>query len=325
MNEILRVGVVGAGRMGSDHIVRLQNRMKNVRVAAVVDIDEPKAQAAIEGIEGAKVFTDFTEALDSGEVDAVMVATPGFLHEQVLLPALAKGFSVFCEKPLTPDSESAWRVVEAEESMGKRLIQVGFMRRFDQGYRTIRSAVRSGEHGELLALDCEHINPGVPDDYTGRNLIDDTVVHEFDIVRYLTGEEVTSVEVRACKSSSRAKEGLVDPAQVLMETESGIRVSVSTHVTAEYGYAVTTRAVFERNHLEEGVDQVTPGFEERFVDAYDTEIQEWIDGCLAGEVAGPDAWDGYAAAAGCETGLEAIADPGTSVDVKLKPKPDLYR
>ncbi|WP_129358502.1 Gfo/Idh/MocA family protein [Rothia uropygioeca] len=325
MTEQLRVAVVGAGRMGSDHITRLRDRMKNVRVAAVVDIDESRAQAAIEGIQEAKVFTDFTEALDSGLVDAVMVATPGFLHEQVLLPALTKGFPVFCEKPLTPDSDSAWRVVEAEQAVGKRLIQVGFMRRFDQGYRNIRSAVKSGEHGELLALDCEHINPEVPEDYTGRNLIDDTVVHEFDIVRYLTGEEISSVEVRTCKNSSLAKEGLVDPAQILMETEAGIRVSVNTHVTATYGYAVTTRASFEKNHLHEGIDQVTPGFEERFVDAYDTEIQEWIDGCLTGVIAGPDAWDGYAAAACCEAGLTAIAAPGTSVNVELNEKPDLYR
>lgn len=325
MTEQLRVAVVGAGRMGSDHIARLRDRMTNVRVSAVVDIDEPKAQAAIEGIEGAKVFTDFTEALDSGDVDAVMVATPGFLHEQVLLPALTKGFPVFCEKPMTPDSESAWRVVEAEQAVGKRLIQVGFMRRFDRGYRTIRAAVESGEHGELLALDCEHINPEVPDSYTGRNLIDDTVVHEFDIVRYLTGEEVSAVQVRTAKQSSRAKEGLVDPAQILLETESGVRVSVNTHVTAEFGYAVTTRASFERTRLQEGVDEVTPGFEERFVQAYDTEIQEWIDACRKGVLEGPDAWDGYAAAACCEAGLEAIAAPGTSVEVALREKPELYR
>ncbi|WP_085529020.1 Gfo/Idh/MocA family protein [Kocuria massiliensis] len=325
MTQPLKVAVVGAGRMGSDHIIRLRDRMKNVRVTAVIDIDQPKAEAALEGIEGARVYTDFTEALDSGNVDAVMVATPGFLHEQVLLPALSRGFKVFCEKPLTPDSESAWRIVEAEAAMGRKLVQVGFMRRFDEGYRRIRSAVQSGEHGELLALDCEHINPNVPDSYTGRNLIDDTVVHEFDVVRYLTGEEITTVQVRTGKNSSAAKEGLVDPAQVLADTEGGVRVSVNTHVTAGYGYAVSTRATFEKNHLQEGVDHVTPGFEERFVDAYDTEVQEWIDDCLSGELNGPDAWDGYAAAACCEAGLRAIEDPGTSVDVVLNEKPDLYR
>ena len=97
MTQPLKVAVVGAGRMGSDHIIRLRDRMKNVRVTAVIDIDQPKAEAALEGIEGARVYTDFTEALDSGNVDAVMVATPGFLHEQVLLPALSRGSRSFAK------------------------------------------------------------------------------------------------------------------------------------------------------------------------------------------------------------------------------------
>ncbi|GHD84726.1 MULTISPECIES: Gfo/Idh/MocA family protein [Kocuria] len=326
MSEDLRIAVVGAGRMGSDHIERIHHRMERARITAIVDIDETRAEAAIDGIDGARVYTDFTGAITSGEVDAVLVATPGFLHEDVLLPTLAQGLPILCEKPLTPDSASAWRVVQAESAIGRKLIQVGFMRRFDAGYQRIQQAVASGEHGELLALDCEHINPDVPAGYTGSNLIDDTVVHEFDGVRFLTGEEIASVQVRTGKNSCHATtEGLQDPAQILMDTDSGVRVSVNTHVTAQYGYAVTTRASFEETHLNEGVDQVHPGFEERFVDAYDTEVQDWIDGCLRGEVAGPDAWDGYAAAVCCEAGLRAVAEPGTTVAVELKQKPELYR
>ncbi len=326
MSKDLRIAVVGAGRMGSDHISRIHHRMDRARIAAIVDIDEAKALSAIEGIDGARVYTDFTDAISSGEVDAVLIATPGFLHEDVLLPTLTQGLPILCEKPLTPDSESAWRVVQAESGVGRKLIQVGFMRRFDAGYQRIRRAVVSRTHGELLTLDCEHINPDVPASYTGSNLIDDTVVHEFDGVRFLTGEEIVSVQVRTAKTSRRVRtEGLQDPAQILMETTSGVRVSVSTHVTAQYGYAVTTRAAFEEAHLNEGMDQVHPGFEERFVQAYDTEVQEWIDGCLRGEVAGPDAWDGYAAAACCEAGLRAIAEPGSTATVELNEKPDLYR
>lgn len=326
MSEDLRIAVVGAGRMGSDHIERIHHRMERARITAIVDIDEARAQAAIEGIDGARVYTDFTEAITSGEVDAVLIATPGFLHEDVLLPTITQGLHILCEKPLTPDSASAWRVVQAETAVGRKLVQVGFMRRFDAGYQRIQQAVASGEHGELLALDCEHINPDVPAAYTGSNLIDDTVVHEFDGVRFLTGEEVVSVQVRTGKNSRRVQtEGLQDPAQVLMDTTSGVRVSVNTHVTAQYGYAVTTRAAFEDTHLQEGVDQVCPGFEERFVDAYDREVQDWIDGALRGEVAGPDAWDGYACAACCEAGLRAIAEPGITVAVELNEKPELYR
>lgn len=324
MTQELRVAVVGAGRMGSDHIERIRDRMQRARITAIVDIDRDKAQAAVAGIPGATVYMDFTEALASGDVDAVLVATPGFLHEQVLLPAITRKLPIFCEKPLTPDSESAWRVVQAELAVDTRLVQVGFMRRYDAGYSEVRDAVVSGEHGDLLALHCEHVNPAVPESYTGRNLIDDTVVHEFDGVRFLTGEEIETVMVRAGKRSRHATEDLVDPAQICMTTASGVLVTVDTHVTAQYGYAVTTRASFETKHVAVGLEQVTPGFEQRFVDAYDVEVQDWIDGALRGDVAGPDAWDGYAAAACCEAGLRAVAQPGVSATVELEPRPGLY-
>lgn len=325
MSDQLRIAVIGAGRMGSDHIRRIRDRIQGARITAIVDIDESRARQAVDGIDGARVYTDFIQALDSGEVDAVLISTPGFLHEQVLLPAITRGLPVLCEKPLTPDSESAWRVVQAEVQAGRRLVQVGFMRRFDAGYRKIEQAVRTGEHGQLLALDCEHINPEVPEGYTGRNLIDDTVVHEFDVVRFLAGQEVAAIQVRTGRTSGQVRTaGLVDPAQVLMDTVDGIRVTVNTHVTAGYGYAVTTRATFETAHVEAGVGEVTPGFEERFEKAYDVEVQEWVDAAREGKVAGPDAWDGYAAAVCCEAGLAAVEAPGSTAAVRLNAKPDLY-
>lgn len=322
MTQELRIGVVGAGRMGYDHIKRIHSTINNAVVAAVIDIDEAKAQQAVEGIEGAKVFTDFETALEADAFDAVLIATPGFLHTPVLLPAIAKGLPILCEKPLTTDSASSWEIVQAEVAAGKRLVQVGFMRRFDSGYQKIRSLAESKEHGELLQLSCDHINPDVPESYTGRNLIDDTVVHEFDGIRYLTGEEIKNVQVRTGKNSKHVKGDLQDPAQVLIETESGILVTVNTHVVAQYGYAVTTKAVFEDQHLTVG-EEVCESFEPRFVDAYDAEVQAWVDAALAGEQVGPSAWDGYAAAACCEAGIRAIGS-GNIEGVILERKPELY-
>lgn len=325
MSKELRVAVIGAGRMGYDHIKRISSdRISGARVAAVVDINEEAAQRAIEGVEGAKVYTDFHQVIESGEVDAVLIATPGFLHAPVLQPAISAGLPILCEKPLTPDSVSSYEIVKAEVAAGKKLVQVGFMRRFDGGYRTIRAAVESGLYGELLQLECEHINPSVLESYTGRNLIDDTVVHEFDGVRYLTGEEIKTVRVLHGKKSRYAPAGLQDPAKVIMETESGVLVTVNTHVLAQYGYSVTTKAIFEDSHLAVGNDLVSSSFEPRFVDAYDQEVQAWVDAALKGEQTGPSAWDGYAAAACCEAGLAAL-ETGEPVDVVLEEKPDLYR
>ena len=133
MAENLRVAVIGAGRMGADHIQRLHTRIHGADVAAVVDIDLERATAAVAHIPGAKAYTTAAEAYESGDVNAVLIATPGFLHEVALLEALERDIPILCEKPLTPDAASAWKIVEAEQKLGHQRIQVGFMRRFDQG------------------------------------------------------------------------------------------------------------------------------------------------------------------------------------------------
>src|SRR3954453_22370137 len=98
MTKILRVAVIGAGRMGADHIRRLNTRIHGAEVAAVVDVDLARAQAAITGIPGAVALADAGEALDNGDVNAVLIATPGFLHEGILLAAIARDIPILCEK-----------------------------------------------------------------------------------------------------------------------------------------------------------------------------------------------------------------------------------
>lgn len=114
----------------------------------------------------------------------------------MLLPVLAAGLPILCEKPLTPTSEAALRILEAEPKAGKKLIQVGFVRRFDKEYMQLRELIVSGEAGELLALRCAHRNPSVTDSYTNDTLINDSVVHEIDVIRYLTDSPITAIEVK---------------------------------------------------------------------------------------------------------------------------------
>src|SRR6478752_1011547 len=213
MTETLRVAVIGAGRMGADHIQRLNKRIHGAEVAAVVDVDLARAQAAIEGIPGAVALTDAEEALNNGGVNAVLIATPGFLHQDILLKALAKDIPILCEKPLTPDAESSWKIVEAEQELGHKRIQVGFMRRFDAEYAALGKIIRDSELGELLML--QHRNPTTPAGFTNEMLINDSVVHEFDAIRYFTGEEITSVQVRLGKATRNAPAGQHDPQHVL--------------------------------------------------------------------------------------------------------------
>ncbi|GAB3253211.1 Gfo/Idh/MocA family protein [Arthrobacter pigmenti] len=341
MTDNLRVAVIGAGRMGSDHVQRLHYRISGAQVAAVVDVDLQRAQAAIDalpaGSHNAVALGTADEAFARGDINAVLIATPGFLHEDILYKGLERDIPILCEKPLTPDSDSAFNVVRAEEKLGRKRIQVGFMRRFDAEYAALGSMIERKEMGETLMIHCAHRNPSTPEGFTNEMLINDSVVHEFDVVRYLTGEEVTSVQVRLGRKTSNAANGQHDPQHVLLETESGVLADVEIFVNAKFGYQVTTQVAFEDGIVNIGGDggpyvrsggrwggQVTPGFEQRFGAAFDAEFQSWVDAAKRGEIGGASAWDGYATAACCEAGVQAQAG-GEKVSIKLEQKPELYR
>jgi myo-inositol 2-dehydrogenase/D-chiro-inositol 1-dehydrogenase len=321
--------------MGTDHIERLTRRIVGTEVAVVVDVDVSRAKKAIEGVPSAVAMSNIVQALEQNDVHGVVIATPGFLHEEVLLQVGERDLPILCEKPLTPDAPSSWRIVEAEQRRGKKRIQIGFMRRFDAEYQRLRGLITSGELGELLMLHCSHRNPEAPG-FTSEMLINDSVVHEFDVIRYLTGEEIKSVQVRLGRVTRHAPSGQHDPQHVLIETEGGVLADVEIFVNAQFGYQVATQAVFEKGIVNIGEDggpyirtagrwggEVTPGFVERFRSAFDAEVQSWVDAANRGEVGGPTAWDGYATAACCEAGLAAQRS-GEKVEVSLQPKPNLY-
>jgi myo-inositol 2-dehydrogenase/D-chiro-inositol 1-dehydrogenase len=329
----LRVGVVGAGAMGADHVQRLAGRIAGASVSAIVEPDGARAAAAAGMAPGARVFARIEDALEQGAVDAVVVATPGQFHEPVLLPALEAGLPILCEKPLTQDPESSWRVLEAEQRRPAPVIQVGFMRRFDEEYAGLRELVASGAAGELLMLHCVHRNPSVGPGYTQPMLINDSVVHEFDIVPWLAGSDIRSVEVRYPRRNSLAPERLREPILVLMELANGVLVDVEMSVSVGFGYQVATEAVFERGVARIGQPSglelfrdgqaglgVDPSFTTRFRRAYDAEVQAWVDAARAGGIAGPSAWDGYVVALACQAGVTALSNQGpVHLDVPERP------
>ena len=337
MSANLRVVVVGAGRMGADHVERLTRRIVGAEVAAVVDVDLARARRAAQAGPSIVAAPDLGQVLDRGDVNAVVLATPGALHEDTLLQVLERDLPVLCEKPLTPDAASSWNIVQAEQRLERKRIQVGFMRRFDAEYQRLRGLFTSGELGRALMLHCAHRNPDTPPGFTNEMLINDSVVHEFDAIRYLTGEEITSVQVRLGRASQHAPAGMHDPQHVLIETESGVLADVEIFVNAQFGYEVATQAVFEKGIVNIGEDsgpyirsagrwggEITPGFVERFKSAFDVEVQSWVDAARRGEIGGPAAWDGYATAACCEAGV-AAQKSGEKVAVSLMAKPDIYR
>ncbi|BBY74068.1 inositol 2-dehydrogenase [Mycolicibacterium parafortuitum] len=324
MND-LRIAVLGVGLMGADHVARITSRISGARVSVVNDYVTEKAEQLAATIPGCRAITDPLDAIADPDVDAVLLATPGPAHEKQLLACLEHRKPVLCEKPLTTDVETSLEVVRREAELGIRLIQVGFMRRFDDEYAALKALVDGGELGNPLVLHCVHRNPAVPEHFDSVMTVRDSLVHEVDVTRFLFGEEITSVQVVTPTPNSPARHGLSDPQIAIMRTAGGRHVDVELFVTTGVAYEVRTELVAEKGSAMIGLDvglvrksapgswggTITPSFKERFGRAYDTEIQRWIDAVRAGGETGdytdgPTAWDGYAATAVCEAGVQAL-------------------
>ncbi|MDT0342930.1 Gfo/Idh/MocA family protein [Streptomyces litchfieldiae] len=329
----LGVAVIGIGKMGADHVRRIDRVISGARVAAVADTDRERAESAAAGIAGCTAHTDPDAAMGAPGVDAVLIASPGPAHEETLLAALDRDLPVLCEKPLTPDTAGALRVLEAERKLGHRRVQVGFMRRYDAEYRQLARLLRDRELGRPLLLHCRHRNLSVHPYFTNEMMISDSVSHEFDAARWLLGEEIAAVRVLRPAPSSLAREGLSDPQLVIFETEGGVLVDVEIFLNTGFGYQVQAEAVCERGTARIGDEhalvtsadgrwggRIAPDYIERFAAAYDREVQEWADAARRGEVTGPGVWDGYAAVAACEAGIEAQRT-GRRVAVEMIERP----
>ncbi|MGP3983665.1 Gfo/Idh/MocA family protein [Streptomyces sp. KR80] len=333
----LGVAVIGTGKMGADHVRRVDQVISGARVTAVVDIDAGRAKDLAVRIDGCTAYSDPAAAMAAPDVDAVLIASPGPAHEAALLQAFEHDLPVLCEKPLTPDSASALRILQAEQRLGHRRVQVGFMRRYDTEYMKLKALLDSGGLGRPLLMHCRHRNASVHSYFTNEMLINDSVVHEMDCARWLLGQEITAVTVLRPTPNSHAPEGLSDPQLVLFETDGGAIVNVEMFATCGFGYQVQAEAVCERGtaRIGEAHDLMTntagrwggdiaPDFVVRFEEAYDREVQRWVDATRRGETEGPSAWDGYAAAAVCEAGVRAQAT-GERTLVELIERPALYR
>ena len=142
--------------------------------------------------------------------------------------------------------------MEAEQAAGRRLVTVGFMRRFDRSYREMKSLLDSGELGETLMVHCAHRNPTVPENYTWDMAINDTAIHEVDTMRWLLGEEFVSARVDKPKKTSLRFEHLQDPLVLVLETESGVRVDDEIFVNCQFGYDIRCEAVAEKGTVSLG-------------------------------------------------------------------------
>ncbi len=335
---MLRIGVIGCGAMGRSHIDRITHKTRGAAVTAVSDVFEEGARKAAEiAGKGCKVYTNGKDLIADPDVDAVLIVSPGFAHKDDLIEAIKAGKRIFCEKPLCTTAEDCKTVMEAEAASGKHLIQLGFMRRYHKGYIQIKESIRTGEYGEPLIIHCTHRNPSVPESYITPMTVHDTAIHEIDLFHWMVNDDFDTVQVITPKQTSLIHDKCRDPHIMIMKTKTGVTVDLEVFVNCLFGYDINCEVVCEKGALTMGKPMApvikTAGIKstpetmecyDLFKEAYDEEIQNWVDCAADGIIEGPNTWDGYLAAVTADALIKA-QQTGEIVRVESVGKPDFYK
>jgi len=333
----LKIGVIGTGMIGRDHIRRIQKVLAGAKVVALSDYSIEAAKAVQADLApDATVYETGQGLIAANTVDAVLVCSTGSTHEEYVLAAIEAGKPVFCEKPLATTAEGAKRIVDAEVAAGKRLVQVGFMRRYDSGYVALKDAVENNT-GAPIMVHAAHRNPTVPEQYVTPMAIHDTLVHEIDVFRWLLDDDYVSARVTFPRSCAATHAKLRDPQIVTLTTAKGVVINTEVYVNCKYGYDIQCQVVGEDGvaYLPEPQaitmrldaklqNDILTDWKDRFVASYDVELQDFIKAAAEGTATGPSSWDGYMAAVTCDACVEAQETEGAAITISNPARPALY-
>lgn len=322
----LQVGVIGLGVMGAEHLRLLREETAGAAVVAICDADAARARTLAAG---AEVFDDPFALIASDRVEAVVIASPDATHAGLALACLAAGKPALCEKPLALTAGEALQIVNAEAGVGRRLLQVGYMRRLDPAYCDMKRSTEDGLIGPPVLLHNTHRNAAAPDWFTGAMAITNAFVHEIDISRWLLGSEPVSAMVHAAPGR--------DPLLITLETDRGEVISTEVFMNACYGYHVHAQivgrsgtvemaqpAVMLTNSAMQHGHRYSENWVPRFRDAYRRQMGAWVRSVSTGVPVGASAWDGYVATTIAEQIVAALGGGG-KVSLTLAPRPDFYR
>ncbi len=308
----MRFGIIGAGRIGTIHGANVAARADS-EVRFVADADAGAAAALAEAT-GAEVGT-IDAIMASKEVDAVAVCAPTDMHADMIEKAARAGKAIFCEKPIDLDADRIRRCLDVVAATGATLM-VGFNRRFDPNFAALQARIARGAIGELESVHITSRDPGPPPlSYIARSggLFRDMMIHDFDMARFLLGEEPIAVSAMGSALVDKAigEAGDIDTAVVVMETKSGRLAQISNSRRAAYGYDQRVEAHGSKGMLRAGNihettvefagaqgfvgDKVLNFFLERYAGAYRAELDAFIHAAGSGEKPRPNGEDGLKA------------------------------
>jgi len=328
------IGVIGCGVMGADHARILQEGIAGGKLVAVQDLDPRRAAGIAAAAGDVRVVETARDLIADRDIQAILIASPDETHAALAIACVEAGKPALCEKPLAATVEECRSVIAAEIRGGRRLVQVGFMRRFDPGYRAMKRSLDDQQLGRPLFLHCVHRNAVAPPYITSELVIASSAVHEIDIARFLLGEEFAAVTVISARPSRNAPTRR--PQMIILESASGVVVTVEAFVDARYGYDVQAELVCEDGavslapnppvsfcHANRDGFAIEADWRARFADAYREQLRQWVASIETGRPVGSSAWDGYAASATAAAALKALA-AGSRTPIDLGQKPAFY-
>ena len=334
-SEQIAVGVIGTGGMGGMHAENLHSRVAGARLAAVADLDTARAEK-LGSRSGAAVYQDAVDLIRDGNVEAVVIASPDPTHAPLALECLKNEKPVLCEKPLADSADAALEVVEAEIELGRKLVQVGFMRRYDPQHVAVKEAVDSGAVGAPVVFKGWHRNADLDASITSEWVVINATIHDIDSARWFLGQEIDEVYVRGVNTAPKLGEDVWDVQLIQLSTAGGRMGTIETNVVAGYGYEVGVEIVGERGVVRTAPpsgavvrkdraasQRIEDDWLDRFHTAYVLEVQQWVESVRNGQPAGTDAWDGYASLVVADACLASLRSGSPQKVAKLDP-PALY-
>lgn len=333
--SVLKVGVIGCGAIGKQHIQRMMNKIPQTTVVAVADyfLDHAKQVAKEYGIAYYKTGKEVIHAL---EVDAVVITSNDESHAEYVLECLKVGKYVFCEKPLSLTANACIEMMKEEQKWGKRLVQVGFMRRYDKGYVEMKRLIEEREIGQPLMIHAAHRNVSQASGFQTDYAITRVAIHEIDICRWLLEDEYDMVQVLSVRQSTRTSGEWLNPQMIIMRTKSGQHIDVEVQTDQAYAYDIRCQVVGEDGVIDLPDPPMvvkrknancsfgmSTDWSQRFIEAYDVELENWATDVLNDRLTGPSTWDGYVS---CVTSDALIKSRKTGVaqKVDLVEKPSIY-